>query len=148
MSYSNSNLSAKYSGVLAVSMLDANSDPIAWRAAMVTEIKSFAPSVASEIETGINEIDALIDPVFEDISKRGRRAGTNDPAVFNSLSLIDQALPLLHDPPPANLFINWSDSKFFYSIQRREGYIGDSGKSKYDSELRINQQMRTAFKKE
>ena len=146
MSYSNP--SAKYPGIVAYPMLDTNSDPIAWRAAMVTELKTFAPLVASDIETGINEIAALIDPTFEDVYKRGRRVATNNPVIFATLTIAEQVLPVFHDPPPAAEFINWSDDRFYYCIRRRTEFIGDGGKCKFDSILRHHQQLRTAFKKE
>ena len=139
---------AKFQGTTNFPALDANTDPIAWKAAMVTELKAFAPMVASHIETGVSEVETLEDPRFEEVVKKGRRLVTNLPGVLATLSLEDQQLPIFHDPPPADQLINWSDSKFFYSIQRSPEFIGDGGKSRFDSILRQYQQMRAAYKKE
>ena len=145
---SNSIPNVKFQGSYSFPALDINSDPIAWKDTMITELKSLAPMVAREIETGINEIAQLVDPKFEDVIKKGRRAVTNRPEVFVTLTLLEQELPVFHDPPPIDQFINWTDSKFFYSIQRKPEFIGEGGKSRFDSILRLNQQQRTAFKKE
>ena len=50
---------AKIQGATNFPALDANTDPIAWKAAMVTELKAFAPMVASHIETGHSRILVL-----------------------------------------------------------------------------------------
>ena len=139
---------AKYPGVVTHPALDSNSDPVAWKAAMVTELKSFAPMVAQEIETGANELDRICEPMLEIVTKKGRKFITNNAAVYATLSIHDQALPTFHDPPPADQFVNWADSKFFYSIERQQEFIGEGGKSRFDSILRNNQLLRMAFKKE
>ena len=129
-------------------VLTTSTDPTDWRRRNNNILKEIAPTAAQHIETGINEVAALIDPIFETVKKVARKPVTNDPVIFDTLTMEEMVLPVVAvEPPPANLLVTVADVKFYYSILRMPEFMGDGGRSKFDLIVKNNSYRRNKFYK-
>ena len=135
--------------VLAITgayMLMANTDYHDWRKKNSSRLKGLAPTVSAHIDTGINPIDLIVDPVLDTSIKVARKAVTRDAVVFNTLTPEEVNLPLIATGgPPANLLANYEDTKFYYHTKRNAGFEGEGGRSKYDSQIKSNELRRSNY---